>query len=92
MKNGNGTKSAITIVLFVGAILGSAITIYSVFHVPLVRAIEEEKEYRQEKDVELQRQLTEAIQEQQKTNEKTNVLLNVIATKLEYIQEKVRNN
>ena len=88
MAEKNGTSDAIKVITFAAAILGSAITIYSVFHAPLAKAIAEETSCRQVADTKLSDALTEAIVTQQKTNEVTNVLLAKIVTKLEYIEKK----
>ncbi len=86
----NGTKSAIAVIVFITVILGSAITIYSVFHAPLARALEEEKTVRQKMDTEITKQLTDAVTAQQKTNETTNILLAKITTQLSYIERAVK--
>lgn len=89
-SNGNGTTTTIKVIMFVLAVLGSGITVYSVFHVPLVRAVEEERSCRQIEDIRLTSALTDAIQEQQKTNETTNVILAKLLTKVEYIERAVK--
>jgi hypothetical protein len=75
MANGNGTKSAIAVIVFVGAILGSGITIYSVFHAPLARAIAEETVCRTEKDEKLQAQMNLYVKEQMMTNQQILIAL-----------------
>ncbi len=89
-KEANGMSATIKIIVFVLAVLGSAITIYTVFHVPLVNALAEEKSSRQIEDAKIKETFIEAVQEQQKTNGETNVVLAKILVELSYIKEKVK--
>ena len=81
-NNGNGTSGAIKIILFVGAVLGTGITIYSVFHAPLVQAIAQESTIRQEKDDKLEKELNLCVREQMITNQQILVTLAEIKTEI----------
>ena len=88
-KDGNGTSATIKVIMFVLAVLGSGITIYSVFHAPLARAITDETTCRQAEDTRLHEALTKAIQDQQETNAETKVVLAQLLVEMKYINKAI---
>ena len=93
MANGNGYKTAIAVIVFALTLLGSAIGIYSVFHVPLREAIAKEVEARQEavskevearqsEDKEIRKDLTSTCKELTATLSDIRAQMSRVETKL----------
>ena len=86
MANGNGTyKIVISIVVFLIAILGSAMGIYSTFHVPLREAIAEEVKERSKEDKEIRKDYTNTQKELMATLSDIRAQIARIETKVERI-------
>jgi len=85
----DGTSATMKVIMFILAVLGSGITIYSVFHAPLAKAIAEETTCRQVEDTKTRDNLTKAIQDQQNTNSETKVILAQLLVEMKYINKAI---
>lgn len=91
---GNGVNGSMKVLAFVGSILGGFIGIIAIIHTtvysPITKALADEIVKREVADVNMQKDIRDAIDKQQKTNQETAVVMAKILTKLETIEKAVR--
>ena len=86
MANGDGVNGTFKILGWIGGAIAFLITIYTVFHVPMVDAIDKERDCRIEGDAEIRQEVARKLDKISEQNMRTATILAELRSDMRYIK------